>query len=163
MICKYYKIKKKNNKKEKRIYYYCSKQRKEINYSNCKDCSYREEKEKKTIKKRTYRLAKTENNRFSIIYEDLTKCCVCGSKRNIELNEIYEGSYRSLSIKYGMIIPLCNKHHKQFHNDRLFALYYKSLFQKKFEKTYSHEEFIQIFKKNYMYLYEKYKLNINNI
>lgn len=154
MTCKYYKIRKKNNKKEKRIYYYCSKQRKEINYIICKDCSYREDKEIKTIKQRTYKLTKAEKNRFSILYNQLDKCCICGNP-SVELNEVYEGAYRQLSIEYGMVIPLCNLHHKQFHNNRLFALYFKSLFQTEFEKTYSHEEFLKIFKQNYIYLYER--------
>ena len=156
MTCKYYKIKK-NNKKEKRIYYYCSYQRKEITYSNCKDCPYKQLKSsrKAAIKKCTYKLAKREKERFSIPYDDLTKCCVCGSSTNIELNEVFEGSYRQLSIDYGMVMPLCHLHHKQFHNDRLLALYYKALFQKEFEKTNSHDLFIKIFKKNYIYLYER--------
>lgn len=160
MACKYYKMRKKNNKKEKRIYYYCSKQRKEINYSNCKDCPYKQLKSsrKAAIKKRTYKLAKREKERFSILYDDLTKCCVCGSSTNIELNEVFEGSYRQLSIKYGCVVPLCHLHHKQFHNDRQMNLYFKSLFQTEFEKTHSCEEFIKIFKKNYIYLYEKERM-----
>ncbi len=158
MACKYYKIRKKNNKKEKRIYYYCSYQRKEINYIICKGCPYKEYKSNNNqIKKCTYKLTKAEKNRFSILYNQLDKCCICGNP-SVELNEVYEGAYRQLSIEYGMVIPLCNLHHKQFHNNRLFALYYKALFQKEFEKTNSHEEFIKIFKKNYIYLYEKEKM-----
>ncbi len=158
MTCKYYKIKKRNNKKEKRIFYYCSKQRKEINYIDCKDCLYKEYKEQRPIKKRTYKQQKKEKERYSIIYHNFTKCCVCGPKSRIEINEVYEGSYRGSSIKYGMVIPLCNLCHKRFHKDRLFALYYKSLFQKEFEKTHSRTEFLSIFKKDYIYLYEKEKM-----
>lgn len=158
MICKYYKKRKKNNKIEKRIYYYCSSQRKEINYTECKNCLYIEPKERKPIKKRTYKQQKKEKERFSILYPDLDKCCVCGSKQSIEINEIYEGSYRQLSIKYNMVAPMCHLHHKMFHKDRLFALYYKALFQKEFEKTHNQTEFLSIFKKDYIYLYEKEKM-----
>ena len=159
MTCKYFKIRKKNNKKEKKIYYYCSKQRIEINYSNCKDCPYKEYKSNNNqIKKRTYKIAKAEKNRFSIIYHDLTKCCVCGSTNGIEINEIYEGSYRQLSIDHGMVAPMCHIHHKIFHKDRLMSLYYKAFFQKEFEKTHSQTEFLRIFKKNYIYFYEKEKM-----
>lgn len=164
MTCKYYKIKKKNNKKEKRIYYYCSYLKIEIPFCRCRQCEYKEfkvaKKQQKTskkvaMKKRTYKLAKAEKNRFSILYPDLNKCCICGSSKSVEINEIFEGSYRSLSIKYGMITPFCQLHHNAFHNDRLMNLYYKAMFQKEFEKTHSQEEFIKIFKKNYVYLYER--------
>lgn len=181
MNCKYYKIRKKNNKKEKRIYFYCDYKREEITYCDCRNCAYKEYKEfsnqinkafiyqEKTknstkkgisnqIKKRTYKLAKAEKNRYSIIFSDLSKCCVCNSKENIELNEVYEGSYRQLSIKHGMITPFCQRCHNRFHNDRLMNLYYKSLFQKEFEKAHSRTEFLKIFKKNYIYLFEKEKL-----
>ncbi len=155
MICKNFKTRNKNNKKEKRIYYYCSKQRKEITYINCKECPYKEYKSNNNqIKKRTYNLAKKEKNRFSILYNQLNKCCICGNPV-VELNEVFEGAYRQLSIDYGCIVPFCNQHHNQFHNDRSMNLYYKSLFQEKFEKTHSHEKFLKIFKKDYTYLYEK--------
>ncbi len=156
MICKYYKVKKKNNKKEKRIYYYCNKQRIEINYSECKNCCYKEYKEQKTIRKRTYKLAKKEKERFSIIYSKLDKCCLHPLKE-AQKNEVYDGAYRQLSIKHGMVIPFCDLCHKRFHKDRFFALYYKSLFQKEFENIHSQTEFLRIFKKNYIYLYEKEK------
>lgn len=157
MTCKYYKIKRKNNKKEKRIYYYSSCLRKEINYNECKACFYKGYKSNNQIKKRTYNLAKKEKNRFSILYNNLDKCCICGNPI-VELNEVYEGAYRQLSIDYGMITPFCRIHHNSFHNDRLFNLYYKALFQTEFEKTYSHDLFMKIFKNNYIYLYEKERM-----
>lgn len=158
MACIYYKTRKKNNKKEKKIYYYCSKQRKEITYIDCKNCPYKEYKSNNNqIKKRTYKLAKKEKNRYSILYNDLTKCCICGNPA-VEINEVYSGAYRQLSIDYGCVISLCHHHHKQFHNDRIFNLYYKSLFQEEFEKTHSREEFLKIFKKNYIYLYEQNRM-----
>ena len=58
----------------------------------CKDLEYK--KVKLTLpKKATFRLIEKQKNRFSIIYRDLTKCAICGSKQVIELNEVYEGGF----------------------------------------------------------------------
>lgn len=102
------------------------------------------------MKRKSSKLAKAEKNRYSIIYQDLTKCCVCGSIAT-EINEVYEGAYRQSSIKYGMCMPMCHSCHMRFHSDRGLALYYKRMFQNKFVETHSLEEFIEIFKQDYHY------------
>lgn len=107
------------------------------------------------MKKRSRKLNLKEKNRYSIIYQDLTKCAECGSKIGIEKNEVFEGAYRQTSIKFGMVVPLYQKCHKRFHSDRLFNLKYKSMLQKQFMKKHSLEEFISVFKQDYIYLYEK--------
>ena len=154
MKCKYLKSRRKNYQ----LYYYCSMKKNKIDISECYNCTHKEFKIYNVLKKRTYKQSKKEKNRFSIIYSDLSKCAECSSKIGIELNEIYEGAYRQTSIKYGMVAPMCNRCHKRFHSDRLFSLKYKALFQIEFEKTYSHDEFMVIFKQNYIYLYEKTSL-----
>lgn len=144
----------------------CKKQKKIINIKECNGCKYREDKVSTScrhfvksnnmsnqIKKRTYKQAKKEKERYSIIYNDLSKCCVEGCLTpyyNVEKNEVYEGAKRGASIKYGFVCPLCQNHHNQFHNDREFALYYKRLFQLEFEKTHSRNEFIDIIYCNYL-------------
>lgn len=157
MKCKHFKTRKKDNKKERRIYNYCTLLKKEITYTNCTNCKFKEYKQCTILKKRTYKQAKKEKERFSIIYQELNKCCICGSETGVELNEIYEGAYRQTSIKYGMVAPMCNKItcHKRFHNDHLFNLKYKAMFQYKFQETHSKKEFIEIFKQDYIYLYKK--------
>lgn len=166
MKCKYFKTRKKDNKRERRIYNYCTLLREEITRSNCCECVNKEYhfpdagkmeklKQKTPLKKRTSKQSKREKNRFSIIYQGLNKCCYCSSKTGIEKNEVFEGAYRQTSIKYGMVAPFCHKHHQKFHNDRLFNLKYKVLFQREYEKTHSHDEFMDIFKQDYIYLYEK--------
>ncbi len=154
MKCKSLKIRSKKYKS----YYYCSILKREIKIDECYNCTHKEYKIYNPLKKRTYMQSKKEKDRFSIIYQDLTKCCVCGSKIGIELNEIFEGAYRQTSIKYGMVAPMCETCHKRFHNDRLFNLYYKKKFQTQFEKLYSHDLFISLFKQDYIYLYKKKKL-----
>ena len=105
------------------------------------------------MRKKTYKLAKLEKNRYSIIYDDLTKCCVpyCTTPYyNVSKNEVYEGGKRIASIKNGFVSIFCEEHHRRFHNDREFALYYKRLFQKEFEKNHTREEFIAIIHRNYL-------------
>lgn len=135
-------------------YGFCKKNHKEVPLF-CKNCNLVDYKQQKPLKNRTNKQNKKEKERFSIIYQDLTKCCVCSSKIGIEKNEIFEGSYRSLSIKYGMVCPFCKKHHDLFHNNSIFNLQYKVMFQKKFMENHSLEEFIAIFKQNYIYKLDK--------
>lgn len=153
MYCKYYCRRSKKGKK----YCYCRLLKKEISFSDCKSCTKKEYKQIKPIKKRTYSLSKREKERFSIIYSDLTKCCVCGSKIEIEKNEVFEGACRQTSIKYGMVNPLCREHHKEFHKDRFVNLFFKTMFENEFLKTHTKEEFIKLFGKDYIYLFEVLK------
>lgn len=152
MKCKHLRIRSKNYNK----YGYCTKYKKEVPIF-CKKCNNIEYKQQKPMKSRTSKLAKAEKERFSIIYQDLTKCCNCDSKIGIEKNEVFEGAYRQLSIKLGMITPFCKQCHNLFHNDLIFNLTYKVMFQKEYMKTHSLEEFISLFKQDYIYKLEKLK------
>ena len=162
--CKYLKQRQKNYK----WYGYCTKKRKIVPLF-CKECDVVEYKEQKILKSRTNRQAKREKERFSIIYRDLTKCCNCGLKTGdfdkrinqytrIEKNEVFEGSYRQISIRLGMIAPLCIFCHKQFHKDILgMNLSYKIKFEKEYLKTHTREEFIKTFGQDYIFKLEQKK------
>lgn len=115
----------------------------------CKDLEYK--KVKLTLpKKATFRLIEKQKNRFSIIYRDLTKCAICGSKHAIELNEVYEGARRGASMVNGFVIPMCREHHRQFHSNRAFALKYKKMFQQEYEKNHTRDDFINLIHKSYL-------------
>lgn len=154
MKCKYFKIRRRKGK----IYYYCTLKRREISFSCYQKCDKKEYKNYKPIKKRTYKLAKNEKERFSIIYKDLSKCCVLGCTTpfyQVELNEVFEGSYRNRSIKNGAVCPMCKIHHDLFHNDILYNLKYKILFQQYYVEKYSLEWFIKTFGQDYTVKYNK--------
>ena len=153
MYCKHYCIRSKKGIK----YSYCRLLKKEITSSCCWECDSKEYKQYKPMKYRTNKQAKKEKERFSIIYRDLTKCCNCGSKIGIEKNEVFEGSYRQISIRYGMVCPFCKTCHTQFHNDIMLNLFYKVMFEKEFLKTHSKEEFIKIFGQDYIFKLEQKK------
>lgn len=164
MNCKNHKIRTKKGIK----YGYCTLYKKEVNLFNCKCESIERKmhnnwsitvsknnkmhnKSKNTmqkLKKRTYKLAKAEKNRYSIIYLNLDNCGICGDKRT-DLHEVFGGAYRQASIKYGMVIPLCRKHHQLMHSNYRYALDYKIAFEERFLVNHSLEEFIKIFKIDY--------------
>lgn len=139
---------------------YCKKENKQINFKDCNNCKYKEYKVYKPLKKRTYKQSKKEKERFSIIYSNLSKCCVKGCSTpfyQVEKNEVFEGAFRNRSIIHGAVCPFCKTHHDLFHNDSLFNLEYKILFQSMYVSKYSLEWFIKTFGQDYRIKYEKIK------
>jgi len=139
---------------------YCKKRKKIITIDDCKLCKYKEYKniQQKKIKQRTYKQAKKEKNRYSIIYKDMNKCCVEGCATpyyKVESNEVFEGSFRNRSILNGAICPLCKNHHNLFHNNIIFNLEYKLLFQQLYVESKSLEWFIKTFGQDYTVRYNK--------
>ena len=94
--------------------------------------------------------------RFSILTDDLTTCIECGRKGQINLHEIFYGRNRQNSIKYGLVIPLCQaEHHNQFqskgiHFDVELCEKWHRLGQEAFERKYPDLDFVSIFRKNYL-------------
>lgn len=145
----------KRKQKQYKYFLYCNKLKKEISFNNCTECKYKEFKEYKPIKKRSYSLAKKEKQRYSIIVKDLDKCVICG-KKPVNKHEIFFGTgKRQLSIKYGLVIPLCtSRHHDQtncrgIHFEPDLCHYWQKIGQEAFEKHYPDLNFLEIFGKNY--------------
>ncbi len=137
---------------------FCKHCNKEITFDKCKNCKHKEYKIKKKykIKQRTYKQAKAEAKRFSILTDDLKHCIICG-KAPVNKHEIFYGSNRHNSIKYGLVIPLCTSEHhvgnaKGIHADKKLDLEWKQKGQQAFMKHYNKnvDEFISIFGKNYL-------------
>ena len=145
--------------------YVCKRTNKEIKLYECKNCPYKEYKERKTdsIKKRSSKLAKLERERFSLFTDDLEHCIICG-KSPVNKHEIFGGRNRLNSIKYGLVIPLCTcKHHNQveckgIHFDRKLQDEWHIKGQLKFIEVYPDLRFEDIFKINYL---DKWKLGMN--
>lgn len=93
--------------------------------------------------------------RYSILTNDLTKCIECGANGVINKHEIFFGRNRQNSIKYGLVIPLCQKeHHNQYeckgiHFDKELCNKWQKIGQEKFEEVYPQLNFIDIFRRNY--------------
>ena len=107
------------------------------------------EQKNEQLKKKSKKLAKLENNRFSIITNDLDKCYICGAKKE-DLHEVFAGKNRQMSMKYGLVIPVCRKCHKMIQKDKTLNEKLHKVGQKKFKKIYKKENFIKIFEKNYL-------------
>lgn len=132
-------------------YWFCRLNKEVVTLDKCKSCSKLKYKEIKVIKNKTSKQVKLENNRYSIITNDLKHCYICTKKglKDIskdDLHEIYGGSNRKRSIKNGFVVPLC----RNCHQDNEILKFLKRFIQKEYEKTHTREEFIKLIGKNYL-------------
>ena len=102
------------------------------------------------IKKKSSRLAKLEKNRFSIITKKLDICYICKQSKKEDWHEVIEGKNRQVSMKYGLVIPICRQCHEIVTNDKTLQEKLHKVGQKAFEKEYTTENFMQLFGKNYL-------------
>lgn len=135
--------------KKYKPYFFCRQSKQQITLSECKNCSERKYKEIKPIKNKSNKLAKLERNRYSIITNDLDKCYICKQPK-WDLHEVFGGRNRQISMKYGLVIPVCRKCHEMIPNDKTLTQKLHEVGRKAFEKEYKSENFIQIFGKSYL-------------
>lgn len=164
MKCKFFTVRTKKGIK----YNYCRLLKKEIPLSCCRECVNKEYKQYKPLKTRSNKLVAKEKRRFSIIYHNLSNCCVCGLKSGdydnrinmytiVEKNEIFSGSYRNISMEDGMVAPMCIYCHNKFHNNDIMNLNYKVKFEKEYLKTHTIDEFIKRYGQDYIFKLEQKK------
>lgn len=87
------------------------------------------------------------------IIQSNKECWVCGSPYVQVHHVIYGTAHRRLSEKYGLTVYLCQKHHtggEGVHFNPILDKTLKQIAQKRFEEKYSHEEFMKVFKRNYL-------------
>lgn len=130
---------------------FCKKKNKLIKISECNTCKYKEYNvSHNNIKpKKSKKITKLERNRFSILTNDLDHCIICGTKKD-NLHEVFFGSNRSNSMKYGLVIPLCVNHHLEMHKNKEWQDYWHRKGQLAFIEYYHDLDFLEIFKKNYI-------------
>lgn len=103
------------------------------------------------MKRKSYKLARLERNRFSVFYDDLGVCCYCHSTRNITKHEILPGRNRINSMKYGFVLPLCLNCHRTLQHHNEFNRKWQKKAQKYFEEYIgTREDWLSIFRKNYL-------------
>lgn len=91
-----------------------------------------------------------DSERFSIVQPKLNVCYVCG-RVPVEKHEMINGTAnRQKSKDYGLVVALCNYHHQEAHRNGILTMQLKHDAQKAFEKLYSREEWLEIFRKNYL-------------
>ena len=94
-------------------------------------------------------------NRYSILVDNFNECIECGTTRDIHKHEVFFGTAnRKLSIKYGLVVPLCAYHHnmsnKGVHNNRKLDIELKQMAQRRFNVVYPDLDFIKIFGKSWL-------------
>lgn len=148
MNCIHLRIRTKDYKK----YIYCNqpKRKKEINFKDCRTCKYKEFKQVKELKKKSNKLKKLESKRFSILTDNMQICYICNKARKDDLHEIFEGSNRQNSMKYGLVIPICRKCHDLWKIDKELKKRVREEAKQKFYKLYSKEKFLEVFGKYYI-------------
>lgn len=101
------------------------------------------------MKQKSNKLRKLENNRYSILTNDLTRCYICKRPKE-DIHEIYGGANRIVSIKNGLCIPICRICHYNATNDNEFSLQLKQICQMKYEETHTREEWFGLIGRNYL-------------
>ena len=82
------------------------------------------------------------------------RCYLCGKTVSLETHHVFGGvANRKLSEKYGLTVRLCHECHigkdgAQYNRAKADGL--KRLAQIAFEARHSHDEWMQIFRKNYI-------------
>lgn len=88
------------------------------------------------------------------LFSDEKVCYVCGSPNNIHKHHVYQAANRKNSEQYGCWVYLCAWHHNMsnegVHFNRLLDVELKREAQKRFEELHSHEEFMEVFGKNWL-------------
>ena len=85
------------------------------------------------------------------IMQDEKRCFITGSKVGLELHHCFHGPRRKAADRYGCWIWLRSDLHRELHdrNKELDRMIERAC-QERFEEIYSHEEFMEIFGKNYL-------------
>lgn len=144
--CKKLRIRQKRYNK----YLYCLINRQQITLDMCSKCFKFEPRANKPIINKTNKQKQLEKNRYSIFTNDFTKCYYCHRKKQenekFDLHEVYGGSNRIRSIKYGLVVPLC----RICHSNEEIINELRIQIQKEYEKTHTRDEFIEITGKSYI-------------
>lgn len=118
---------------------------------DCFNCTLKRTKTAQILTKHSKRynyIKKLESERFSLFTKELDKCYLCSNKKD-NLHEVIFGKNRQNSMKYGLVLPLCLKHHQLMHKDKNLIDEYHIKAQKLFEEKYPNLSFFDIFKINY--------------
>ena len=146
MNCMYFRIR---SKKYQR-YFYCEKEDRVIEFKDCINCHDKCFKPVKDLKKKSNKLKKLEDKRFSIITDNLKICYICQKKKKRDLHEVFGGSNRQKSMEWGLVLPICGDCHEEWKFNKELRRKYQQEGQQKFEEKYSHDLFMTEFRKNYL-------------
>lgn len=136
--------------KKYRKYFFCKKRNKQITLLECKNCLEFNFKRNKPIKKKSSKQRKIENNRYSILTNDLEHCYICIKAKKQDFHEIFGGSNRRKSMEWGLVIPICRECHREWDVNKDLKRQIRNEAKTRFTKIYSEEKFLMEFGKNYI-------------
>ncbi len=86
----------------------------------------------------------------SILTNDMEHCIICG-RSPVAWHHVINGTAnRKKSDAFGLIIPLCPKHHDMIHDDQRLDIIWKKRAELKFIDLYGAEMWMETFHKNYL-------------
>lgn len=112
----------------------------------CRQCLKIEPRVNKGIKKRSAKQIKKEKNRYSIFVDNWERCIICNKKAD-DIHEVWGGSNRQRSMKYGLCVPLC----RMCHENEKEIMKLRERLEKEFIEQYGEEKFIKIIGKRCNY------------
>lgn len=84
------------------------------------------------------------------ILQEGTSCYKCGNPIT-DLHHIRVGNCsKKKAEKWGMVVYICRYHHRWLHDHPTEKEKIQKEAQRKFEDKYSHEQFMEVFHKNYL-------------
>lgn len=102
------------------------------------------------MRKKSNKLRKLEQKRYSIFTNKFNICYYCNSPEGrvgkMDLHEVYGGANRIRSIKNGLVVPLC----RTCHSNEMIIQDLKKWCQRKYEQEHTREEFISLIGKSYI-------------
>ena len=78
------------------------------------------------------------------------RCFICGRYCRTEVHHMTPGVRRKAADKYGLTVYLCRSCHRDLHDKGVGDLELRQDAQRYFESSHSHEEWMEIFGKNYL-------------
>ena len=91
--------------------------------------------------------------RESILVGDMGTCMVCGSPY-VHTHHVFNASDKEWSEKFGLLVPLCYKHHngsdEGVHFNKEFRKKLQKYAQERFQEEYPELKFNDYFRKNYL-------------
>ena len=85
------------------------------------------------------------------IMQDEKKCFITGSQTQLDRHHCFHGIRRKSAEKYGCWVWLRHDLHMELHDrNKALDLMIERACQERFEEIYSHQEFMEVFGKNYL-------------
>lgn len=79
------------------------------------------------------------------------KCYICGIQTDLQVHHCLHGtSRRAKADEHGLTVYLCGRCHTKLHDHGVHDLDLQKVAQAHFEKTHTHDEYMEIFGKNYL-------------